>query len=237
MPIIDTPFSRIAMDVVGPLERSNAGHKYILVICDYATRYPEAFPLKIKTCQIVNCLIQMFSRVGIPKEIITDQGTNFTSSLLKEVYSMLGIQGVKTSPYHPQTDGLVERFNKTLKSMLRKFVNDSGSDWNQWLPFLLFAYREVPQASTGFSPFQLLYGHSVRGPMDVLKEAWEGPMPQQQCSELSYVLKMRDKLDQFQELANSNLAEAQKRQKQSYDKASRRRVTGGPASSATAANV
>lgn len=225
MPIIETPFSRIAMDIVGPLERSSAGHKYILVICDYATRYPEAFPLKkIKARQIVNCLIQLFSRVGIPKEIITDQGTNFTSSLLKEVYSMLGIQGVKTSPYHPQTDGLVERFNKTLKSMLRKFVNDSGSDWDQWLPFLLFAYREVPQASTGFSPFQLLYGHSVRGPMDVLKEAWEGPMPQQQCSELSYVLKMRDKLDQFQELANSNLAEAQQQQKQSYDKASRRRV-------------
>ncbi|XP_067442125.1 uncharacterized protein [Thunnus thynnus] len=225
MPIIDTPFSRIAMDIVGPLERSSAGHKYILVVCDYATRYPEAFPLKkIKARQIVNCLIQLFSRVGIPKEIITDQGTNFTSSLLKEVYRLLGIQGVKTSPYHPQTDGLVERFNKTLKSMLRKFVNDSGSDWNQWLPFLLFAYREVPQSSTGFSPFQLLYGHSVRGPMDVLKEAWEGPMPQQQCSELSYVLKMRDKLDQFQELANGNLGQAQERQKQRYDTASRWRV-------------
>jgi len=225
MPIIETPFSRIAMDIVGPLERSSAGHRYILVVCDYATRYPEAFPLrKIKARQIVNCLIQLFSRVGIPREIITDQGTNFTSSLLKQIYHMLGIQGVKTSPYHPQTDGLVERFNKTLKSMLRKFVNDTGSDWDQWLPFLLFAYREVPQASTGFSPFQLLYGHAVRGPMDVLKEAWEGPVPQQQCSELSYVLKMRDKLDQFQELANDNLAQAQQRQKQSYDKASRRRV-------------
>ena len=78
------------------------------------------------------------------RAIITDQGTNFTSSLLKQVYSMLGIQRVKTSPYHPETDGLVERFNKTLKSMLRKFMNDSGSDWDQWLPFLLFAYREVP---------------------------------------------------------------------------------------------
>lgn len=225
MPIIDTPFSRIAMDIVGPLERSSGGHRYILVVCDYATRYPEAFPLKkIKARQIVNCLIQLFSRVGIPKEIITDQGTNFTSGLLRDVYSLLGIQGVKTSPYHPQTDGLVERFNKTLKSMLRKFVNDSGSDWDQWLPFLLFAYREVPQSSTGFSPFQLLYGHSVRGPLDVLREAWESPLPQERCSELSYVLKMRDKLDQFQELVKGNLAQAQQRQKQSYDKASKWRV-------------
>lgn len=68
MPVIDTPFSCVAMDIIGPLERSSAGHRYILVVCDYATRYPEAFPLKkVKACQIANCLIQMFSRVGIPK--------------------------------------------------------------------------------------------------------------------------------------------------------------------------
>lgn len=122
MPIIDTPFSHIAMDIVGPLERSKAGHRYILVVCDYAKKYPEAFPLKkIKARQIVNCLIHLFSPIGIPKEIITDQGTNFTSKLLKDVYSVLEIQGFKTSPYQPQTDGLVERINKTLKAMLRKF--------------------------------------------------------------------------------------------------------------------
>uniref|UniRef100_A0A3P9LY71 Gypsy retrotransposon integrase-like protein 1 n=1 Tax=Oryzias latipes TaxID=8090 RepID=A0A3P9LY71_ORYLA len=225
MPIIDVPFSRIAMDIVGPLERSSAGHKYILVVCDYATRYPEAFPLKrIKARQIVNCLIQLFSRVGIPCEIITDQGTNFTSNLLKDVYRLLGIRGVKTSPYHPQTDGLVERFNKTLKSMLRKFVNDTGSDWDQWLPFLMFAYREVPQASTGFSPFQLMYGHPVRGPLDVLKETWEGPAPQRKCGELSYVLKMRDKLENFQALATAHMTQVQQKQKHHYDKASRRRI-------------
>uniref|UniRef100_A0A3B3YYE4 ribonuclease H n=1 Tax=Poecilia mexicana TaxID=48701 RepID=A0A3B3YYE4_9TELE len=225
MPVIDTPFSRIAMDIVGPLERSSSGHRYILVVCDYATRYPEAFPLRrVKARQIANCLVQLFSRVGIPREILTDQGSNFTSNLLKEVYKLLGITGVKTSPYHPQTDGLVERFNKTLKSMLKKFVKDSGKDWDQWLPFLLFAYREVPQASTGFSPFQLLYGHTVRGPLDVLKEAWEGTRPEKQCTSLSYVLKMRDKLEQFQELAHNNLVEAQQRQKKNYDKTARRRT-------------
>mgnify|MGYP000091361383 CR=1 FL=1 len=123
LPIIDVPFSRISMDVVGPLERSRAGHRYILVLCDYATRYPEAFPLRnTKARQVANCLIQLFSRVGIPKEVLTDQGTNFTSRSLKQVYSMLGIRGIRTTPYHPQTDGLVERFNQTLKSVLRKFV-------------------------------------------------------------------------------------------------------------------
>lgn len=80
---------------------------------------------------------------------------------------------MRTTLYHPQTDGLVERFNQTLKAMLKKFVSETGKDWDKWLPFLLFAYREVPQASTGFSPFELLYAHPVRGPLDVLKELGE----------------------------------------------------------------
>ncbi|KAL7883860.1 hypothetical protein SRHO_G00015180 [Serrasalmus rhombeus] len=178
LPIVDEPFSRIAMDIVGPLPRSRSGNRYILTLCDYATRYPEAFALRnVKTRQVVNALIQLISRVGIPREILTDQGTNFTSKQLKDVFSLLGIKGLKTTPYHPQTDGLVERFNKTLKVMLRRFVNETGSDWDTWLPYVLFAYREVPQASVGFSPFQLLYGREVRGPLDVLKETWEGQSP------------------------------------------------------------
>lgn len=87
LPVIDTPFGRLGMDVVGPLERSRNGNRYILVICDYATKYPEAFPLRtIKARQVANCLVQLFSRVGIPREILTNQGTNFMALLLKQVY-------------------------------------------------------------------------------------------------------------------------------------------------------
>uniref|UniRef100_A0A8B9GZE8 Gypsy retrotransposon integrase-like protein 1 n=1 Tax=Astyanax mexicanus TaxID=7994 RepID=A0A8B9GZE8_ASTMX len=113
--IVDVPFSRIAMDIAGPLPTSRGGNRYILVVCDYATRYPEAFPLKkIKARQIVNCFIQLISRVGIPKEVITDQGTNFTSGLLKDVFRLLGVRGIRTTPFHPQSDGLTERFIQTL---------------------------------------------------------------------------------------------------------------------------
>lgn len=213
------------MDVVGPLERSKAGHRYILVICDYATRYPEAFPLRnTKARQVANSLIQLFSRVGVPKEILTDQGTNFTSKILRQVYSLLGIRGIKTTPYHPQTDGMVERFNQTLKSMLRKFVSESGADWDQWLPYLLFAYREVPQASTGFSPFELLFGREVRGPLDILRESWEGDAPHQPTNIVSYVLKMLEKLDQLSSRAHQHLAQAQTRQKTWYDQTARSRT-------------
>lgn len=143
----------------------------MLVICDYATWFPEVFPLKnIKAKAIASCLDQFFSRVGIPKEILTDRGTNFTSQLLQQVYQLLGIKGLKTTPYHPETDGPVERFNQTLVQMLRKFMNEVGTDWDQWLPYLMFAYREVPEASTGFSPFQLMYGHEEQGPLSLVRE-------------------------------------------------------------------
>ena len=95
----------------------------------------------------------MFARLGIPEEILTDQGSNFTSQLLAELYRLLHVHPIRTSPYHPQTDGLVERFNQTLKSMLRKAATEEGKDWDKLVPYLLFAYREVPQGSTGFSPF------------------------------------------------------------------------------------
>lgn len=151
LPIITTPFDRIAMDIVGPLERSSTGNRYILVICDYATRYPEAFPLRsVKARHVANCLLQLFSRVGVAKEILTDCGTNFLSKLLHQVYQLLGVKGIKTTPYHPQTDGLVERYNKTLKDMLRKFVSSTGADWDQWLPYLLFAYRECHRCQRDF---------------------------------------------------------------------------------------
>jgi len=80
------------------------------------------------------------------------------SRTLRKLYQLLGITSIHTSVYHPQTDGLVERFNKTLKSMLHKFVHEDSRSWDKWLDPLLFAVREVPQASTGFSPFELLFG-------------------------------------------------------------------------------
>ena len=165
---MDEPFRRIAMDIVGPLPRSSSGKRYILVIYDYATRYPEAIALRtIDANAVAEALLSFFARVGVPEEILTDQGTNFTSQLMREVYRFLHTKPIKTTPYHPQTDGLVERFNGTLKAMLKKTAAEEGKDWDRLLPYLLFAYREVPQASTGFSPFELVYGRNVRGPLDI----------------------------------------------------------------------
>ncbi len=145
LPVMGEPFHRIAMDIVGPLPKSKQGHRYILVVCDYATRYPEAIPLKKFTAPVVaDELIEIFFRHGKPQEILTDQGTNFTSQLLTEIYKMIGTKAIKTTPYHPQTDGLVERFNQILKQMLKKLIDGEGREWHKLIPYVLFAYRELP---------------------------------------------------------------------------------------------
>ncbi len=170
LPLMEVPFERIGMDLIGPLERSVRGHCFALVLVDYATRYSEAVPLRsISAKSVSEALFRLISRVGIPKEILTDQGTAFMSRTLKELYELLGIKSIRTSVYHPQTDGLVERFNRTLKTMVRKFVEEDAKNWDKWLEPLLFAVREVPQASTGFSPFELLYGRSPGGCLTSLR--------------------------------------------------------------------
>ena len=96
--IMSVPYERIAMDIIGPLPKSSSGCKYALVVCDYATRYPDVYPLRsIQVKHVVRCLVELFSRVGIPKEILTDQGTNFMSHLMKAMYAQLGVKGIRTT--------------------------------------------------------------------------------------------------------------------------------------------
>ncbi|XP_063813536.1 uncharacterized protein LOC135053191, partial [Pseudophryne corroboree] len=211
LPIVGEPFQRVAVDIVSPLPvPSRSGKRYILTVVDYATRYPEAVALSAITAEkVADALLGIFSRVGFPSEILTDQGTQFMSDLVQCLWAKCGVRQLRTAPYHPQTNGLCERFNGTLKQMLRAFVTSEGGDWERYLPHLLFAYREVPQESTGFSPFELLYGRRVRGPLDLFREAWEGELIHQDESVVEYVLKLRDRLENLMGLAQANLAEAQ----------------------------
>ena len=167
-------------------------------------------------------LIVFFSLMGILHEILSDQRTNFMSQLLKEIYRLLNIHPIRTTPYHPQTDGLVERFNRTLKSMLKKVASEEGRDWDTLLPYILFAYREVPQVATGFSPFVLVFGREVRGPLDILKEEWEASK-KASVSVVSHVLHLRERLESMTELVQEHMSEAQQKQKSWYDRTARMR--------------
>jgi len=226
MPLVDSPFKRVAIDLIGPIgPASEDGHRYILTLVDYATRYPEAVALKrIDTETVAEALVDMFSRLGIPEEILSDLGTQFVSDCMREVERLLSIKHLSTSPYHPICNGLCEKFNGTLKSMLKKLCGEQPKQWNRFINALLFAYREVPQESTGFSPFELLYGRTVRGPMHILKELWTGENENTEVkNSYQYVFELREKLEETLKIAQNSLSNAQKRGKHYYDKKAKAR--------------
>ena len=219
MPITGVPFTRVAMDLIGPLPVSRGGHRWVLTLVCCATRYPEAVPLRgIETKDIAEELVGIFSRVGVPKEILTDRGTQFTSDLMSEVARLLSLRQLFTTPYHAMCNGQCERFNGTLKSMMKKMSAENPRDWDRYIPALLFAYREVPQQSTGFSPFEMLYGRTVRGPMSILRELWTEEEQQEEVrTTYQYVLELRERLEETCRLAHEELRRTQVMQKKRYD--------------------
>ncbi|XP_076448667.1 uncharacterized protein LOC143285290 [Babylonia areolata] len=220
MPLIDTPFRRVGIDLVGPiLPASESGNRYILTVVDYATRYPEAVPLKgIEAERVAEALFEIWSRVGIPSEVLTDRGTQFTSEVMRQVNCLLSIRGLTTTPYHAQCNGLVERFNGTLKSMLKKLCQEQPRQWDRFLPALLFAYREAPQESLGFSPFELLYGCTVRGPLAVLRQAWTDEEATEEVKTTAqYVVNLRNRLEETCALARDNLGKSSSRYARYFD--------------------
>ena len=171
IPAFDEPFSRILIDCVGPLPRTKSGNDYLLTIMCTSTRFPEAIPLRnIKTKSIVKALIKFFTFVGLPKSVQYDQGSNFMSGIFQQVMHELGIKQYRSSAYHPESQGALERFHQTLKNMIRSYCFDTEKDWDEGIHLLLFAVRESVQESLGYSPFELVFGHSVRGPLKLLKE-------------------------------------------------------------------
>lgn len=170
-PTIDTPFRRVTIDLIGKfIPPSGQGHRWILTVIDYATLYPGAVTLSsISTVSVATVLFTIFSRVGFPKEILSDRGTQFTSELTKEINQLLREKQFKTTHYHPTCNGLVENLNATLTKSLKKLCIKRPRDWDLYLPAFLFALREVPQDSTLFSPFELLFCRTVRGPYSYCK--------------------------------------------------------------------
>ena len=178
-----------------PLRRTRSGNKYVLVIMDYATKWPKAFPLRNITSEtIIECLIEVTSRLGVPKEVLSDNGTNFVSTMMRQFCDRTGIHQIKTSPYHPQTDGMVERFNSTLKRLLRKLTQKGTMEWDKCLPFILWAYRGSIHKSTSYSSYELMFGRTMRTPLDELVEMWSGKNKDEEHDVVEYLHLLRERM-------------------------------------------
>ena len=183
-------------------------------------RYPEAVALKsIDTEVVAEALICIFSRVGLPNEILCDNGSQFVSGLMKEVARLLSITWVCSTPYHPQSNGLCEKWNGSLKRMLKRMCAERTHDWDRYLEPLMFAYREAPQESTRFSPFELLYGRNVRGPMSISRELWTNELVEDEVKNVyRYIFELRNRIEDTCNIAAQNLENAQTRHKKHFDK-------------------
>ena len=162
------PFEKWALDFVGPINPPSKQKKYILVCTDYVTKWVEAKALPSATeNSVVQFLFEdIFTRFGVPREIVTDQGSQFTSKLMEKLMEEYKIKHRKSTPYHPQANGQVESTNKVLESIITKTVHLHRRDWEERLPEALWAYRTTWRNTTGHSPYELVYGKEVLLPIE-----------------------------------------------------------------------
>ena len=208
------PFECVGMDFV-EFDKSAAGNQYALVFQDYLTKWPEVYAVDNRRAETVaECLVDLIWRHGVPRRIIHDRAAEFLAEVLQETAHIMGISQLPTSGGHPQTNGLVERFNRTLKQMFCKLVN-KGRNWNKLLGGVLFAYRSTPHQSTGEAPFFLLYGRQPNLPTALDLTV---PMPRFPVVESAYGLALEKELKEARAVAKKNIETAQRRQKSYYDR-------------------
>ena len=209
---------RVAVDVLGPFPLSDLGNRYVIVAMDYFTKWPEAYAVPDQSAPTTadKLVMEMFCRFGAPGELHSDQGRNFEAEVFAEVCRRLGVRKTRTTPLHPQSDGLVERFNRTLAVQLAILTDRRQQDWDRHLPLVLWAYRTAVQESTKCTPAALMFGRELRTPIDLVF----GAPPEPEIGGkpgMDYYRQLRERLREVHEMARRAMGAAGVKQKRAYD--------------------
>ena len=207
------PFQQVGIDVMGPLPRSLTGKRYIVVAVDHFTKWVEARALEEADAQSIAGFIyeDIITRHGIPQKITTDRGSEFVNDFIKIMTTVYKIHHIKTTAYHPQGNGQVERVNRTLKDILSKYTVKVPGKWDLFLPSALYATRVSKQATTRYSPFWLLHGYEPRQPFDHRNQETQDIDPEEYSEqEISRLQEIRTQAGKF-------IEKAQDRQKKYHD--------------------
>ena len=200
------PFDRVAMDIIGPLPKTDRNNRYILIVVDYFTKHVEAYALADQEATTVArvFLNEFVSRYGVPYMLHTDQAATFESKLFKVLCQMQNIKKTRTTPYHSQCEGQVERMNRTIIDLVKLNVRDATNNWDLNILLTLMAYRSEVQAYTGYTPYFLLYGRKMRLPLDKIYRP-----PERDQSRTENAIEVRTTLDQTYDEARDQLQLAQ----------------------------
>lgn len=209
---------RVAVDVLGPFPLTDLGNRYVIVAMDYFTKWPEAYAVPDQTASTTagKLVTEMFCRFGAPEELHSDQGRNFEAEVFSEVCKRLGIKKTRTTPLHPQSDGLVERFNRTLAVQLAILTSRRQQDWDCHLPMVLWAYRTAVQDSTKCTPAALMFGRELRTPIDLVF----GSPPEPEIDGkpgMEFYRQLCERMREVHEMARQAMCAAGVRQKRAYD--------------------
>ena len=209
-------FDRIGMDLVFGLPETKDGYKGILVITEYLSKYPYAVPIRSKTAEeIAKKLFLYISIFGPPKTLLTDQGKEMTNAIIQHLSKISGIERRVTAPYHPRTNGLIERFNHTLITALRKHTDDDPENWPSWIPYVLMAYRTRIHSVTGQTPFSLIFGREMNE-----FQSWETQRNENEVNEINNrALELKQLVENSQPNTIEKIEKKQEKQKAVQDKA------------------
>jgi hypothetical protein len=223
MPIPKAKWQIIGMDIVGRLPKTNAGNKFVLVIVDYASRWPEAVPMPDQEATtIAKAFINKWiARWGVPETVVTDQGTNFTSAVVQLAFRQLGINRNPTTAYHPQTDGLVERYNGTLKASISKMASGWEAEWDQHLDWALASYRFTINAGLGDSPFFVVNGQDPRTPLDTISHRPEPDPSSVPVGSLRWKREFFSKMQETMAESKASIEASQALMKRRYDRSAK----------------
>ena len=213
-PIVTSePLELVCMDFL--LVEPSSGYEHILVITDHFTKFAKAIPTKNESAlTTARALYQNFITVyGVPTRIMSDQGRNFESKLIKELCTLTGMDKSRTTPYHAMSNGACERFNQTLLKLLGTLSQDKKAKWKDYLPSMVHAYNCTPHESTGYSPYELMFGRKPTLPLDV-----EMMPPNPSTSLSKFVNDLQEHVKYSQELAGRKLAQKAIKAKEKYDR-------------------
>ncbi|CAF4644584.1 unnamed protein product, partial [Rotaria sp. Silwood1] len=204
----------VSMDFHGPINPpSRRGNKYIICLTDILSKFVVAKAVRDNTAQTVAKFLkeEIISKFGTPRCILTDNGTHFTSTLMNELIKQIGSTHLYTTPYHPQSNGQIERYNSTMDAKIAALSNIQKTDWDDQLPFVTFNYNTSIHSSTKQVPFEMMYGRTPILPFDY-QEDNVTIVPDNE-----HVKKLNQFLTKLNEQARINIIKNQERYKQRYD--------------------